>query len=286
MKIISVDVGGTNIRVALIDSNGEFLFRRSFLTEKDNGEKVIEQIMCSIELLIKDANGIGIVVAGGVTPEGLVWAPNISGWKGLPLEKMLKEKFHVDVIVKDDRCSMVFGESCFGIAKEYKNVAYVIIGTGIGAGLMIDGKVYCGSRGLAGSIGWFITDGKISQDPVHGNFESKVAGPALKENFGMNGQMLAEKASKGDIKALESLNKFGEEIGLGIVNLVAVIDPEIVVIGGGVSKSWKYIEKGIRHTLNEWGHPVLKDIEVVCSSLGDDAGMLGISRMVVERIGE
>jgi glucokinase len=286
MKIISVDVGGTNIRVASIESNNDnILHRTSCLIDKVGGKKVVAQIIQLIKPSIEDANGIGVAIAGAVTSDGLVWAPNIPEWKDLPLEKILRDEFYpLDVIIKDDRSSMVLGESRFGVARGHKNVAYVIVGTGIAAGLMIDGKIYSGSRGLAGSMGWFITDEKIGQDSSHGNFESKVAGPALDKNFGMNGQMLAKMASKGDIKALDNLNKVGEEIGIGIVNLVAVIDPEIVVIGGGVSKSWKYIENGIRHTLNEWGHPVLKDIEVVCSSLGDDAGILGVYSIIKERI--
>ncbi len=287
MKVIAVDIGGTNIRVALIESSGDSILERtSYPIDKRGGEKVVEQIIQLIKPLIKDTKGIGITIAGAVTSDGLVWAPNIAGWKDLPLEKTLKEEFDVNVMVKDDRSSMIIGESHFGVAKGYKNVAYIIIGTGIAAGLMIEGKVYAGSRDLAGSIGWLITDGKIRQDLPHGNFESKVGGLALEKKFGMNGQKLGEMASKGDLKALESLNRLGEEIGIGIVDLVTVVDPEIVVIGGGVSKSWKYIEKGIRHTLNEWGHPILKDIKVVCSSLSDNAGILGIYSMIKERIGE
>ncbi|MCL4407349.1 MAG: ROK family protein [Thermotogae bacterium] len=286
MKIIAVDVGGTNIRVALIDLNGTVLSRTSCPIEKDNGEDVLEQIIHLVNPLFDNVEGIGIAVAGAVTSDGLVWAPNIPEWKDLPLERILREKFHVDVMVKDDRSSMIFGESRFGVAKGYKDVAYVIVGTGIAAGLIINGEIYGGSRGLAGSLGWLITDGKVSQDPVHGNFESKVAGLSLEKRFGMNGQILAEEASKGNIKALENLNKLGEEIGIGIVDLVTIVDPEIVVIGGGVSKSWQYIEKGIRHTLDEWGHPIFKGIKVVCSSLGDDAGILGIYGMIKERVGD
>lgn len=287
MKVIAVDVGGTNIRVALIESSDDtILHRTSCSIDKVGEKKVVEQIIHLINPLIKDVKGIGVAVAGAVTSDGLVWAPNIAGWKDLPLAKTLKEKFQVDVVVKDDRSSMAVGESRFGIAKGYKNMAYVIVGTGIAAGLLIDGKVYEGSRGVAGSIGWLITDGKITQNPTHGNFESKVSGLALEKKFGMNGQMLAEMASKGDVKALDNLNKLGEEIGIGIANLVTIVDPEIVVIGGGVSKSWKYIEKGIRHTLNEWGHPILKDIKVVCSSLGDDAGILGVYDVIKERVGD
>ncbi len=287
MKVIAVDLGGTNVRVALVDSEGIILSKKSCPIEKEGGEEVLDQIIHLVDPLIEDADGMGIVIPGAITCEGLVWAPNIPGWKDLPLEKILRDKFHpFDVIVKDDRYATILGESHFGAVKGYKNVAYVIIGTGIAAGLMIEGKIYSGSRGLSGSIGWFITDENIIQGADHEIFESKVAGRALKKKLGVNGEELMEMASKGDIKALESLNALGEKIGIGIANLVAVVDPEIVVIGGGVSKSWQYIEGGIRSTLNKWDHPIFKDIKVVCSTLGDDAGILGITRIVMERVGE
>lgn len=283
-SVAAVDLGGSNIRTAVVGQSGEISRRESVRIEKD-GEKVLESLFDLIGSAIDESViGIGVSVPGAVTPDDLVWAPNIPGWKDLPLKKILEEKFApLKVTVKDDRASMVFGESRFGVAKGFGNVAYVIVGTGIGAGLMIDGRVYSGTRGLAGSIGWFVT-GKTDGSRFHGDFEEEAAGPSLLRRMGVAGEKIMELAENGDPAALEAFYGLGGTLGRGIANLVSVVDPEIVVVGGGVSESWEFIEKGIRDSLRIWSHPVLKEIPVLRSSLGDNAGILGISRMVMEEV--
>ncbi len=284
--VIGVDLGGSNVRSAIVNLKGEILARKVQTVKKKNRNTVIEQLLALIDSLINEkVKGIGVCIPGAVTSSGLVWAPNLPNWNDLPLEGILKNRFpSLEIVVKDDRATMVFAESRLGVAKGYKNVVFMIIGTGIGVGLILDGRVYSGTRGLAGSAGWLIMNGISGVGSKYETFEEKASGLAIKEKYGLDGQIFFEKASKGDAKAMEILENIGKEIGIGIANLVAVTDPEIVVIGGGIVKSWKYIKDGIHHSMQKWAHPVLKDIPIFCSSLGDDAGILGVSQMVIERM--
>ncbi len=285
--VIGVDLGGSNIRVATVNLKGKILTRKVQPVKKENRNVVIEQMIDLIDSLMNGKiKGIGISVPGAVTPSGLVWAPNLPNWNDFPLENILRSRFpSLEVVVKDDRSTAVFGESRFGVAKECKNFVFMIVGTGIGVGLMLDGHIYSGTRGLAGSMGWFIVDSDShSSGSKYETFEEKAAGLAIKKKYGLNGQTIFNKALEGDVKALEILENIGKEIGIGVANLVAIVDPEMVVIGGGVAKSWKYIKYGIQYSMQKWSHPILKDIPIFCSSLGDDAGILGVSQMVMERM--
>lgn len=283
---MAVDLGGSNVRIAVVNLKGEILVRKSQAVNKESKNTVIEQMVDLIDSSMDERiKGIGISVPGAVMPSGLVWAPNLPNWNDLPLKNILKNRFpSSEIVVKDDRSAMVFGESRFGIAKGCKNVVFMVIGTGIGVGLMLDGHIYSGTRGLAGSIGWLVMNNSFHSGSRYETFEEKSAGLAIKKRYGMDGQVLFEEAMNGNVKALEILDDIGKEIGIGIANLVAVVDPEMVVVGGGIAKSWKYIKGGIRYSMQRWPHPVLKDIPIVCSSLGDDAGILGVSQMVVERM--
>lgn len=284
--VIGVDLGGSNVRVAVVGSRGRILSRRMQSVKKESKNDVIEQMIDLIgSLMDEKIKGIGISIPGSVAPSGHVWAPNLPDWDDLPLKDILENRFPSSkIVVKDDRSTMVFGESRFGIAKGYKNVAFVIIGTGIGVGLMLDGRIYSGARGLAGSIGWFVMNSGSHLNLKYKTFEEETAGLAIKKKYGLDGQAISDRAVKGNVEALEILEDIGKKIGIGVANLVAVVDPEVVVVGGGITKSWEYIKDGIRYSMQKWSHPVLKDIPIFCSSLGDDAGILGISQMVMERM--
>lgn len=284
--VIGVDLGGSNIRIAIVNSRGRILSRRMQSVKKASKNDVIEQMIGLIgSLMNENIKGIGISIPGSVTPSGYVWAPNLPNWDNLPLRNILENRFPSSkIIVKDDRSTMIFAESRFGIAKGYKSVVFMIVGTGIGVGLMLDGHIYSGVRGLAGSIGWFVINSDSHSDLRYEIFEEKAAGSAIKKKYGLDGQVILDKAKKGNVEALEILENIGKEIGIGIANLVAVVDPEVVVVGGGVAKSWEYIKNGIHYSMQKWSHPVLKDVPIFCSSLGDDAGILGISQMIVERM--
>ncbi len=281
--MVAVDLGGSNMRVALVGPGGNIFSRETHTIDRDN---VLKQLVDLVGMSVNEyVVGIGVSIPGAIKPGDLVWTPNISGWTELPLKKILKDRFDpLAVTVKDDRASMVFGESRFGVAKGFKNVVYVIVGTGVGAGLMLDGRVYSGTRGLAGSIGWFVTDEGEETNKMHGTFEEEVAGPSIERKTGTNGTRMMEMAKRGDVEALGVFESIGRKLGSGIANLVSVTDPEMVVIGGGVSESWKFIEKGVRNSMRKWAHPILKDIPILRSSLGDNAGILGVSQMVMEEV--
>ncbi len=286
--ILGIDLGGTNIRAGIVKDDGKILERHEEKINRNSSHRIIEQICDLIEEFnLTDIIGIGIAIPGVVKPSGNVWAPNLPGWKDFPLSKILYQHFpSIPVFIESDRNAMLVGEKWLGIAKGYKDVVFLIIGTGIGAGLMIDGKVYSGSEGIAGSVGWLVTDRNYRQEYGEiGCFEYRAAGPSIFRELNLDPLLISSRAENGDPLVLKTIEKVAEEIGIGIADIVSILNPEIVVVGGGVANLWKFLEPQVKKALEKWAHPLsIKHLYVTPSTLGNDAGILGIAKIVFEGV--
>lgn len=310
----AVDIGGTKVLCALINSKGKIIVSLKEPTAKKDAMSLVSQIAS----LIKKVNnlsgvdessimGVGIAVPGLVeSSDGVVvWAPNLTGWRDLPLKKLLQENFDIKipVFVDDDRVTSILGEQWLGAARGAKDAVYLIIGTGIGAGILADGKPYKGRIG-AGAVGWMLL-GENFMDRVYdkeGCLEAFASGPniarrAIEEvkkgtetimEKMVNGkvnqitcEVVFEAARKNDKVALKVVKETAKYLGIAISNIVSILNPEVIVMGGGVGTDSDLLLDDIYTIVKSYSQPyAVKGVKIVPSILGANASLLGSAKLV------
>lgn len=307
--LIGIDLGGTNIKGALLDRDGHTLQKIRITTEADKGpQEVVTRIVHLIEELIQwgqvlkeDIAGIGIGVPGQIDYQSgkVVFAPNLN-FHDLPIKSMLEEKTGLPVFLDNDGNVAALGEMWSGAGMGYKNIVAVTIGTGIGGGIIIDGHLLRGVSGSAGEIGHMIIkeNGPRCNCGKSGCLETLTAAPAiLREAHSAikTGQktILAEfeeleakdvfvAAGSGDPIARGIINRSAFYIGLAIANLINLLNPEVVIIGGGVARAGDILIDPIRQTAMDNCLKVAGDAaRIVPAQLGNDAGCIGAGALVL-----
>ncbi|MCX5750151.1 MAG: ROK family protein [Candidatus Saganbacteria bacterium] len=251
--VIGVDLGGTKIFTALADQKGRILSEIVLSTDASKGQvfviniikQSIVQVLESAGKTISQIKAIGIGAPGPVlSKQGvIVNPPNLPGWKAVPLAGILRKAFKVPVYLENDANAAAVGEMKFGAAQGAKNFLYVTVSTGIGGGIVIDGKVYGGSNGSAGEIGHTIIEptGEMCGCGRRGCFEIMASGRALvrygKEFLGKELQPIEieQLAKKGDPGALKAIDRLAYYLAIGLGNQINTLSPELLVIGGGLS---------------------------------------------------
>jgi glucokinase len=277
---LGVDVGGTKIAAAAVDEAGHLTGRIREPVNQTGEESTIDQL----ERIIAGfgshpLQGIGVCVPGIADRRaGTVWAPNIRGWDHIPLQERLQRGAAVPVTVESDRNAAVLAELFFGAAQGKDDVLVLIVGTGIGAGILAGGRLVRGSRDVAGAVGWLPVPGEEGVK----RFEEIAAGPAIEKaaarrtGFHRGLPELADALRAGEQALREDFDRAGEAIGVVLASLISVFNPELIVVGGGVSSVWPLLEKPARRALRQWSQPVAVDqVGVSVSPLGQDAGILG-----------
>jgi glucokinase len=263
---------------------------------------LIDNVIADAGIDKKDVGGVGIGVPGvldmdrGVT----LFLPNLHGeWRGVPLRATIEQKVGLPVCLLNDVRSFTLAEKTFGAGRDVETIVGMAIGTGIGGGLVIDGKLYLGLQGTAGEVGHHIIDpyGPRCGCGSRGCLEAFASGPAITAtalkaiaqgtttriaelvSYDLNDvtpKVIAEAAQDGDPVAQEIYQRVGFYIGIGVTNLITIISPEKVVIGGGVAQAGDLLFEPIRRTVRETAKvaPVEK-VAVVPADLGTDAGLIG-----------
>jgi glucokinase len=286
------DLGGTTIAVARVGSTGKITHSLLAPTPPAGGAGVVETIANLLtQLPAQGACAIGVGVPGVAYPDGSVWAPNISGWKRMPLARMLGEQFKLPVLVDSDRNAFVTGEKWHGLAQDCSDVIFVMIGTGIGAGIISGGRLLRGHGELSGCAGWMAVRDKflLGYEAV-GCLEFHASGTgiarAARQVFHepMTTQHLVELARAGDEKAMQTIAEAGRILGLGLANLVSILNPQIIVVGGGVAAAGNLLLTPARQTLRQWAQPLAaKQVRVVRSHMGSRAGILGVAKLCFDQ---
>ena len=312
---IGVDVGGTKISAALFADDGTMLSKTRVPIDRSGPEVPVVQITAAIAELAAEAGAlepggaghavpaVGIVVPGVVFHEsGEVWAPNIAGWDRFPLAARLAERTSLPLVLDSDRAAYVLGEQWCGVARGFRNVVFVAFGTGIGAGILVDGRLVRGSGDVAGAVGWFALDPRFRPEyGERGCFECEASGTAvgllaqraLEQGrpssiaaiaAGSGGKITAEAvfraASGGDALAGEILDHAAEAMAMGIANIVSILNPEIVVLGGGLFQSDQRLLEPVRARVARWAQPLAAAaVRIEPSALGEDAGLFGAAKL-------
>jgi glucokinase len=242
-KLIGVDLGGTNVRAGLVQNGRIVKLEKRPTFANTSREFVIEEICKTIEVVFKPGVcGIGIGVPSVVDMHGIVYSvANIPSWRKVPLKKILERRFRVPVFVNNDAKCFALGELHYGTGRGCKNLVGLIVGTGLGAGVIIGGKLFSGANGGAGEVGHI---------PYLGHdFEYFCSGRFFEREFGIEAFAAEQRADKGDPAALKMFEAFAGHFSDAIQGVLYAYDPEIIVLGGGVSKAFRHFEKPMRKKL-------------------------------------
>jgi glucokinase len=303
--VLAVDLGGTKCSAAVVDWEGRIVSRRTTPVDLNSPSAPVHQIVQLVKDLAEHRKpkesfvAAAVAVPGLVRRNGTVWAPNLPGWKRMPLAKHLERSLGIPVVVESDRNAGLLGECWCGAGKGKSDVIALMIGTGIGAGIMSGGQVVRGAHELSGCAGWLtVSLADVSNASAVGEFESLAAGPgvantARKRLQGGEASSLsqfdlpkitahevAEAARKGDQLALDIFHRAGRLLGFGVANMVSMFDPEIVIIGGGMAAAADLYLDSLRAAMLERAQPLAaKKVKLVVSKLGDRANLLGCARL-------
>ncbi len=300
MIALAVDVGGTKVAVAAVRRDGTVLRKLSQLTDPRGVQHVIEQIVAMSGGLL---DGEAPVAAGVSVPAVLehetdlvLWAPNLPGWEDADVKAMLGERLGVPTALEYDGHAAVLGEWWAGKGRGCDSVASIVIGTGIGAGFIADGRLWRGRDRLAGAVGWFpITtpDGIVP-------WETAASGPAIARRArqmidagvptalsgdGLTARQVFEAARVGDDLACRVIEEAALYIGLGVAAVISFANPQIMILGGSIGQNAEPILPRIRQIAMEQAQPyAARDLPIVCTKLGEEAGLLGAAYSAFEQI--
>lgn len=299
---LGIDLGATNLKIGLIDKNKiiskSVLPTASFVTQ----ETLISAICNGINDILSDSKthkknilSVGIGLPGPIDYEkGVVrYLPNIKGWHNVGLRDILRRKTGLPIFIDNDANLMALAESRIGAAKGKRNVVGITLGTGVGGGIIIDGNLYRGSSFTAGELG-HIPVNEIGPKCNCGGeacLERYIGNRYILENakriFGkdITLEKLSQLAKQGNKKAVTIWHKAAKYLGIALSGVANLLDPEVIVIGGGVSNAGAIIFDKIRQTLKERAMPYqAKTVKIVRAKLGNDAGMIGAALLARESL--
>ena len=298
------DLGGTRMRVALVDRAGLMHHRSTAPTDAHTGrDAVVERLVVAFEHAISEAGparliGVGVSLAGPTDPETGVMhnPPNLPGWDGYSLKPLLETRLSLRASFGNDATLAAVAEHKHGAGRPYRHMVYMTLSTGIGGGVIIDGRLYTGARGYAGEIGHVTIDrngptcncGNVGclEAMASGTVVARMAAERLSSGeatslLGSEGavpdaQAVFEAARAGDAVAEGIVQEVATNLGIGIVSLLHAFDPEAIVIGGGLSQSLDLLLPGVDREieLHSMAHQ-RQGVLVIRSELGDDVGLLG-----------
>jgi glucokinase len=275
--IVGVDLGGTNVRAAAV-RGGKIVARAvRRISGKAAEEVVLGEIFETIDEVIGgEVSGIGIGVPSVVDVErGIVYAvENIPAWREVPLKDKLESRYGCPACVNNDANAFALGELHFGKGRGYRNMVGLTIGTGLGAGIIIGGRLYSGPNCGAGEIG--------SIPYRDATVERYAAGQFFQHEAGAGGDVVFERALRGDAEALRLFHAFGLELGHAILTILYAYDPELIVLGGSISRAYRFFEAGMRERLKSFAYQHVLETLVIAPSETEDAATLGAAALCID----
>ncbi len=310
MHRIGIDVGGTNVKIALVDENGSIIYSNSVPTRAEMGfEYTVNNIKQAIRDLIAETKSAKIESIGFDFPgqidykNGVVrLAPNIPGWVDVPIAKIIEDEFKIPTRIDNDVHCAALGELNFGAGKGCENFICMTVGTGIGSGIVINGKLVRGASNAAGELGHIklqMNGGPLCGCGDYGCLEAFASGPSIVKmasEYIMSGKstkfrelasggeitpyIVCEAAKQGDPVAKRIFTIMGEYIGFGLTSVVNLLNPEKIIIGGGVADAGELLLEPIRETIKKRAMVVAGSaVQVVPAQLGNSAGVIGASML-------
>ncbi|ABR50202.1 putative glucokinase, ROK family [Alkaliphilus metalliredigens QYMF] len=307
MKYIGIDLGGTSIKAGLVNEVGEILKRCSEPTPVKEGYRAVVQVMVEmIDQLIKqegiskeEINCIGVGIPGVCNKEGFVYYATNLFWENIPLAEALQEKTGLSVYVENDATVAAMGESVKGALTGVKNAIFLTLGTGVGGGLVINNQVYSGNHGIGSELGHMVigenfydcncgNNGcletfasataltKYTQKLIKEGKESMLIEKTQGEIEAITAKLIFECAYHGDAVSIQAIERLVKYLSIGIANLINILAPEVIAIGGGVSQAGDYLLDKLNKTIPQyvWCNHV-PHAKIVLAELKNDAGIIG-----------
>jgi glucokinase len=279
MSILGVDLGGTNVRAGVVKNGRLAAVVSSPIDSQGSQREVLQEIFGVIDPLIqKGLKGIGVGVPSVVDlKNGIIYdVVNIPSWKRVPLKAFLEKRYRLPVYINNDANCFAVGEKYFGRAKKYENVVGLIVGTGLGAGVIANGKLYSGANCGAGEFGM------ISY--LEHNHEYYASGQFFKNVYKTSGRELFERAKSGDEEALRIFAEFGGHLGEAVKTILCAVDPDIIVLGGSISKAYRFFKQAMWASIRTFVYSlVLKNIRIGASRIRNIA-ILGAAALYYDAI--
>jgi glucokinase len=309
MYAVGIDIGGTKIAGALVDEDGTIVREARVATPASDGEGIVEAVVTLVEELIDgvEAIGVGVAAAGFIDADQalIVYSPNLS-WRNEPLKAKLDAKLSIPVIIENDANAAGWAEFRYGAGRGSKHMTMLTIGTGVGGAVIADSKMLRGGFGIGGELGHIrmVPNGLLCGCGAYGCFEQYGSGTALlraareladagtgegallrklRDAAGeLTGDQVYEAILQSDAGALRLLAELGEWIGQAIASLTAVLDPEVVVIGGGVSAAGDLLLEPIRkaYLANLPARGYRPELKIKTAEFVNDAGVVGAADLV------
>lgn len=273
---IGIDLGGTNVRAGIRQGDAVSNYRQVALQHKDSLQKSLAQLIDLLRPLISEKiRGIGVAVPSVVDAEkGIVYdVVNIPSWERVELKSILEDEFGIPVSVENDANCFALGEHLHGKAKGHPAVVGITLGTGVGAGLILGGRICRGSNGGAGEVGYL--------NYLDRDFEFYGGSFFFSEVHGTNALEVYKRAKRGELEALAIWENYGVHIGHLIKSLVYAYDPGAVVFGGSIANAWEFFEPSLRATISSGFHfPLsMKRLEILKSE-NEHITILGASSLL------
>ncbi len=299
-KIIGIDIGGTMVKYALLTLKGKILQKGEFPTEASKGvENLFKNISNVINVYLEE-NILGIAVSGTGQIDGTIGKviggnPIIPGWIGTDLVKKLEEKFNLPAILENDVNCAALGEKWIGAGKDSSNFICITIGTGVGGGIILNNKIFTGESFVAGEFGHMqiVKDGISCSCGKRGCFEKYASTTALVNmvqdecELTLNGKEIFQRYHEGDIKIIEIVDAWIDYITDGLSNIAYIFNPNLLVLGGGVTKQGDFLLNKIKVSLGaKLGINFKKNLNIKFATLGNDAGLIGASYLLLKKTNE
>ncbi|MBE7445352.1 MAG: ROK family protein [Planctomycetia bacterium] len=302
--IVGIDLGGTNLKAGIVDTEGKILHRLSVKTHSDADSQIISnqileliaEIIRSAQVKTSDIIGIGLGSPGLVDKKGetVLFSPNLPRWRNIPIKRIVAERFSKPCVLENDANAAAWGEKWAGAGKESGSLVMLTLGTGVGGGIVINNKIWRGANNVAAEIGHMVIqmDGPQCNCGNRGCVEVYASATGMVRRFkellqeGMpslikvsgeiTAKMINEAALQGDKVSLDVIDETGRYLGIALINIMHVLNPEMIILAGGMIGSGELLMNPIRRaTAQRAFEASYKDTKIVFSQLGNDAGIIG-----------
>ncbi|MEJ2667243.1 MAG: ROK family transcriptional regulator [Deinococcales bacterium] len=309
--VLAIDLGGTKALCGVTDLTGKVVAQVKRPSRMSEGPEVslpaldrtLDETTRKAGISPDQLMAIGVSSPGVMDPrsETFAFAPNLRGFGDVSLSKFLHEKYGVSVVITNDVNAALLGESWLGAARGWRHVVMVSVGTGLGAGILVDGKLYKGASGGAGEVGYMAFDERAAQTKEHGFFETVASGygfaeaassmpwakpgPASEQDGVLDAdsrtQELIERAQRGETEAAGVVHQFAKYMALGINNIVGLLDPEIVVLGGSMMIQHDWLMRKVVERFHEYS---TFSVPIRLAELGDASGLYGAVKQALDLV--
>lgn len=312
--LVGIDIGGTKIAVSIGTRSGKILDRIVFSSEQGKfATQSIQKIQTSLTSLLdrhhmkrQDILGVGVGMPGAIHPKTqiILKSPNLPSWEGISLGKVLHQKLKLPVSVENDANAAALGEFFFGYGRKTNHFIYMTVSTGIGSGIVVNGQLLRGEKGTAGEVGHMtmVRGGNPCPCGKRGCLEAYSSGTAMAnyvkqalkagrssrffrkvKPMNITGQLVAEAANQKDSLAIEARSSAADYLGIALANLVNLLNPKRIILGGGVMEQTNHFWMPMMAALKREAWPMaFKSCEILRSKLGTHVGDLGAMALVLE----